>query len=417
MTLSGACCLEPQLEPSGVQRYDRQASTATDPILARCLIVQPIHEEGIVALRRAGIDPVPASAPDMASVAAEIGACEAVITRNAGLSAEALAAAPRLRVIGVHGTGTDPVAIGAATARGIVVLNTPEANVRSVAEHAFALLLAVAKRVTAADAAARGGDRTFRYGSPTTELAELRLGLLGFGRVAKIVTGYAAAFGMEVAAVSPRQPDAAFAAAGAVRLGSAAELFGRVDAVSLHLPLTDETRGLVDSGLLSRMRPGGLFVNTGRSATVVEPDLIAALREGRLAGAGLDVVATEHMPPDHPLLALPNVILSPHLAGSSVAAMAADGDRSRGRRDRGAVRPAAAVGREPGGLAGRTALIRLAPAHRRCSRPRSCARGRHDSGRTRRRTRRAPGAGCEETESAPAQGVHTWTPFKPLKNL
>jgi D-3-phosphoglycerate dehydrogenase len=167
----------------------------------------------------------------------------------------------------------------------------------------------------------REGDQGFRYRSSTLELSGLRLGLLGFGRVAKLVAGYGAAFGMEVAAVSPRQPDTAFQAAGVTRLGSPAALFDWADAVSLHLPLTNETRSMVDAGLLSRLRPGALLINTGRGATVVESDLIAALRDGPLAGAGLDVLATDDLPSGHPLLSLPNVILSPHLAGSSTAAM------------------------------------------------------------------------------------------------
>ncbi len=287
----------------------------------RCLIVQPIHPAGLARLRAAGIEPVAASAADMGTVAAEIGPCAALITRNAGLDARAIAAAPHLRVVAVHGTGTDPVDLAAAEARGILVCNTPEANVAAVAEHALALLLALAKRLPEADAATRAGDFGFKYARPTRELAGLRLGLLGFGRVARRLAPMAQALGMEVLAHAPRRAEADFAAAGVRRMPSPAALFAASDAVSLHLPLTPETRGLVDADLLARLPEGALLVNTGRGATVVEADLVAALRSGRLAGAGLDVFASEDMAPDHPLLALPTAILTPHLAGSAEAAL------------------------------------------------------------------------------------------------
>ncbi len=289
--------------------------------MTRCLIVQPIHPSGPALLAASGIEPVHAPSPDMATVARLIPGCAAVITRDAGLSAAAINAADALRVIAVHGTGTDPVDLDRARARGITVINTPLANVRSVAEHAMALLLALAKRLAQADRAVRAGESDFRYRAAPLELDGATLGLVGFGRTGQAAATLARGFGMTVTAFSPRRPDADFAAAGIRRAPDLKTLLADSDAVSLHLPLTEETRGIIDAEAFAAMRPGALFVNTSRAGVVDEPALIEALRSGRLGGAGLDLFALHGGRPDPALLAQDRVILSPHIAGSTEAAL------------------------------------------------------------------------------------------------
>lgn len=152
-------------------------------ITGPCLIVQPIHAAGLDRLRAAGLEPRPASGTDPETLAREAAPCVAVITRNTGFPARAIAAAPALRVIGVHGTGTDHVATAEATEAGIVVVNTPGANAVSVAEQTLALIFALAKALPEADRSVRRGDDSFKFTARLIELAGLTLGLVGFGAI------------------------------------------------------------------------------------------------------------------------------------------------------------------------------------------------------------------------------------------
>jgi D-3-phosphoglycerate dehydrogenase len=286
-----------------------------------CLIIQPIHEVGLQRLRDAGITPVLGTGSDAATVARELQAADAVITRNGGVSAAAIAGAPRLRVVAVHGVGTDGVAIDAATARGILVVNTPGANTQSVAEHTFALVLALAKAVPAADSAVRGADPAFKYRTHFTELAGLTFGLIGLGAIGRATAGIARAFGMQVVGFSSRRTDDEFGAAGVERCPTLEALLARSDIVSLHVALTAETRGLIGARELGLMKSSSCLINTARGGLVDEAALVEALCNGAIAGAGLDVFATEPLPAASPLAGLPNAVLSPHTAGSSEQAL------------------------------------------------------------------------------------------------
>jgi D-3-phosphoglycerate dehydrogenase / 2-oxoglutarate reductase len=283
-----------------------------------CLVLQPIHPDGLASLRRAGVEPVAASAADMATVAGEIGGAVAVITRSAGLSRAAIDAAPALRVIGSHGIGVDRVDVEHATALGIPVVHTPDTNVESVAELAVALALAVAKRLVPADRAARAGDAGFKYVAPLRELAGKTLGIVGFGRIGRRTAEmFTRAFRMRLLVHDPHAPPGAVEALGGIACGTLEELLAQSDVVSLHVPLRPSTRGMIDARRLALMRPSAILINTARGAVVDEAALVAALRAGRLAGAGLDVVAAESLRPDDPLAALDDVVLTPHIGGSS----------------------------------------------------------------------------------------------------
>ena len=286
--------------------------------MATCLIIQPIHDSGLDRLREAGLEVRHASAPDMATVAREIAGASAAITRNAGLDRVAMAAARDLLVLGNHGIGTDPVDVATANEIGLPIVFTPYANVQAVAEHCVALLLAVAKRVPAADQATRARDFGFKYRSRTRELQGKTLGIVGYGRIGRRVAAIArAAFDMKLLAYSPSADPERLAAEGVRRCDRLAELLALADVVSLHVPLREATRHLLDADALALMKPDAILINTGRGAVVDESALIAALEAGRIAGAGLDVFESETMPADYPLLGLDTVVLSPHLAGSA----------------------------------------------------------------------------------------------------
>jgi len=289
--------------------------------MPRCLIVQPIHASGLDLLAQAGIEPVAAPSYDAPAIVRAMVGMDAVITRDAGLGAPAMAAAPTLRVIGVHGVGTDPVDIEEATARGICVVNTPGTNVRAVAEQALALTLALAKAVPLADAAARAGDFGFKYRVPLRELAGATFGVVGFGAIGRATATLAGAFGMRVIGVSRSQPDAAFLEAGVARADSLDALLRASDVVSLHLPNTAATRGVIGARELALMKPGAFLINTSRGALIDEEALILALNERRIGGAGLDVFAHEPLAADSPFTRLDNVVLSPHIAGSALEAL------------------------------------------------------------------------------------------------
>lgn len=281
-----------------------------------CLILQPIHAAGIDRLRAAGITPRLASSADE-----PIDDATAIITRSARVTAEMIAAAPHLRVIGVHGVGTNGVAMEAAQAAGVTVVNTPGANTRSVAEHAIALTFALAKDMRAADAAVRQSDFDFKYRHPLTELDGLTFGIIGFGATGQMTAKLAHALGMATLAFGPTRPDSDFVATETKRADGIAAVLSRADVISLHLPLKAQTAGLIGPAQFALMKPGAFLINVARGGIVDEMALLAALDEDRIAGAGLDVFSQEPMPADHPLLSHPRVILSPHSAGSTEACL------------------------------------------------------------------------------------------------
>ena len=222
-------------------------------------------------------------------------------------------AAPSLRVIARTGVGVDLVDLQAATRRGIPVLVTPGAGADAVAEGALALMLALAKRLPELDALVRQGRFDERDALEVGDLSGATLGVVGLGRIGTRVAELARAFGMEPLAHDPYvRPD------GEIPLLDLPSLFERSQFVSLHAPLTAETRGIVDADLLARLSRGAILVNLARGALVRSlDDLLAALDSGPLAGVGLDVFETE--PPDvsHPLFRHPRVLLSPHALGLS----------------------------------------------------------------------------------------------------
>jgi phosphoglycerate dehydrogenase-like enzyme len=229
-------------------------------------------------------------------------------------SARVLAAHPQLRVIARVGVGYDAVDLAAATGNGTVVAIAPNTNHDAVAEHAFGLMLALVKHLIPQHLGVKNG--TWPRGT-NLPLRGATLGIAGLGRIGKAVALRGAVFGMPLLAYDP-YPDDAFAAANGVTFVPLERLIAESDFLSLHLPLTPETRHLINRDTLARMRPGAFLINTARGGLVCEADLVEALKSGRLAGAGLDVFEEEPPDPANPLFALDNVVLTPHAAGGDV---------------------------------------------------------------------------------------------------
>lgn len=218
---------------------------------------------------------------------------------------------PGLRVVSRCGVGYDRVDVAAASQRRIAVAITPEGNHEGVAEHAFALMLSLARSVVAADKWAKGGQ--WKMDRPFVPLRGKTLGIVGLGRIGRSLAKRAAAFRMKLVAFE-LFPDESFCRDYQISLVSFDELLTRSDFVSLHAPLTVETRGLINRQSLARMKPGALLINTGRGGLVDEEALFEALQAGRLRGAALDVLNEEPPSRPNPLFTLDNVLISPHVA-------------------------------------------------------------------------------------------------------
>jgi D-3-phosphoglycerate dehydrogenase len=277
----------------------------------RVLVRERIADAGVQLLR----DRFDVDVDGDSDLGAVIGGYDGIVIRSATkLTADLISRAERLKVIGRAGVGVDNVDLDAATRRGIVVANAPESTVVSAAEHTIGLLLALSRNIPQAYAALKAGrwERS-RYGG--IELADKTLGVLGFGRIGQQVARRAVALGMRVLAHDPFVARDRFRELGVDRVETVDELLAGADFLTLHVPLTPETRGLVGVETIARMRDGVRLVNAARGELVDEAALADALRSGKVAAAALDVFAEE--PYAGPLLELDNVVVTPHLAAST----------------------------------------------------------------------------------------------------
>lgn len=287
--------------------------------MSRIVVAEKIAASGLAMLRQAGHEVVDLAGSPREQLLAELATADALLVRSATkVDVDLLAAGPRLSVVARAGVGVDNVDVPAATARGVLVLNAPTANVVSAVEHMFALLFALLRRVPDAAASMAQGrwEKSKFLGS---ELAGKTLGIVGLGQVGSRVAARARAFEAKVVAYDPYLP-AERAKEMGVPLLPLSELLAASDIVTLHATVTDKGKPLLGREELARMKPGAILVNVGRGALVDGGALVTALEEGRLGGAALDVFDPEPPSPEDPLLKLPNVVATPHLGASTVEA-------------------------------------------------------------------------------------------------
>ena len=282
--------------------------------MPRVLVVEPIHQSGLDILRqRSGITVEQLGQTNEATIAAGARQADAILIRTTRLSAEAIEGARQLKVVSRHGVGYDNIDLAALNARRIPLTVVGDVNAVSVAEHTFFLLLSAVKRGLAYDRAVREGRWSLRNSLGARELDGKTLLVVGLGRIGRGVAARAQAFGMRVMAYDPFLNQAP-AGSGVELADDLDAALAKADAVSLHVPMTASTRMLFDAGRLAKMKSSAVLICTARGGLIDETALAAALGEGRLAAAGLDVFAEEPAPPNHPLYALDNVVLSPHSA-------------------------------------------------------------------------------------------------------
>lgn len=290
----------------------------------KVLVADAVDDAALARLAGAGFEVVTKTGLAGADLAAALEGCQAIIVRSATkVTGDVLKAAPSLKLVVRAGSGLDNVDAATARACGIEVRATPSANAVSVAELAFGLMLAFERHIVpAASALAEGRWEKKRFGG--REIAGRTLGIVGFGNIGREMATRARAFGMNVVAHDPLVAawPADFAWVESVELE---RLAAESHFVTLHLPLTPDTRGLIGAAELARMREDAVLVNCARGGVVDEGALVSALRAGRPRGAIVDVFEKEPVPADHPLLSLPNVIVTPHLGASTAEAQARAG--------------------------------------------------------------------------------------------
>ncbi|MCB1494415.1 MAG: hydroxyacid dehydrogenase, partial [Bauldia sp.] len=280
------------------------------------LLSGQIHDDGMaVFAERPDITLRDLEDADTATFVRELAEADALLIRTAQLPAEAIATADRLRVVSRHGVGYDNIPVDALTAKGVPLALAVGANAEAVAEHVFFLMLAIAKDGAANDRAVRDGNWQVRNSLTAFDLGGRTLLLVGFGRVGRAVARIARVFSMRVLAFDPMIAAGEMAAAGAEKVEDWRAVLPEVDVVSLHAPRMPETENMIAAAELEAMRSDAILINTSRGGLVDEYALAGALREGQLAGAGIDTFLDEPPPGASPLLNCDRAILSPHVAG------------------------------------------------------------------------------------------------------
>ena len=282
---------------------------------ARVLVREDVGESGLALLREhfeveTGFD------WSVEQLAERIGEFDAILIRSATkLTAELIERGERLKVIGRAGVGVDNVDVAAATRRGIVVANAPQSNVVTAAEHTLALLLALARNIPQAHASLTAG-RWERSKFSGVELCDKQLGIVGFGRIGQLVATRARGFGMRVIAFDPLVSAERYRELGVEKAATVDDVYARAEFLTVHLPVTDETRGIIGAEAIAKMRDGVRIVNVARGKLIDDAALQAGLDSGKVAGAALDVFPVEPAPASEPARRVEGLTLSPHRAGA-----------------------------------------------------------------------------------------------------
>ena len=288
----------------------------------KILVCDPISPKGIALLQQrpefqVEVLPKPLKEAELLPMVKD--AVAMVVRSETKVTAKVIEAASNLRVVGRAGVGVDNVDVENATQRGVVVMNTPGGNTITTAELTFAMILALARKLPQAHATMAEGkwDRKQFQG---VELAGKTLGVLGMGRIGGEVAKRAVAFGMRVLAYDPFLTEARAKAIGVTLASDLDDVYREADFITVHMPVTDQTKGMLNAAAFAKMKPGVRIINCARGEIIVEQDLIAALDSGKVAAAGLDVFIVEPMPADHPFRKHPNITLTPHLGASTAEA-------------------------------------------------------------------------------------------------
>jgi D-3-phosphoglycerate dehydrogenase len=288
-------------------------------VLMKVFVADDVSDSGLEPLRSAGFTVEKRTGLTGPSLVEALAGCEGLIVRSeTKVTADLMSNASSLRVIGRAGVGVDNIDVPAATIRGIVVMNAPDGNTITTAEHTIALLISLARSIPQANGSLKGG-RWERKKFIGVELQGKTLGIVGLGRIGRVVASRARAMGMFIVAYDPfiapeqaRDLD--------IELAPLDEVYSRADFLTVHTPLTAETRGLIDADVFAKMKKGARVINCARGGLIDEAALGEAISNGTIAGAALDVFAQEPPPADHPLLKLDQVIVTPHLGASTTEA-------------------------------------------------------------------------------------------------
>jgi D-3-phosphoglycerate dehydrogenase len=282
----------------------------------KIFVADDVSESGLEPLRAAGFAVEKRAGLKGAELAGAVAGADGLVVRSeTKVTAGLLESAGRLRVIGRAGVGVDNIDVAAATGRGVVVMNAPDGNTMTTAEHTLALLLALARRVPQGQASLKAG-RWERKKFVGVELRGKTLGIVGLGRIGRVVASRAVGFEMKVLAFDPFVAPEQLREQG-IELATLEEVCERSDFITVHSPLTPETRGLIGAREFARMKAGVRVINCARGGLVDERALYEAIKEGRVAGAALDVFEEEPPPSEHPLLSLEEVVATPHLGAST----------------------------------------------------------------------------------------------------
>lgn len=271
------------------------------------------------ALGLVGAELLVADTGDEAELVALAPQADAILTNWKRVTPAVLDASPRCRIVSRYGVGVDNIAVNHATELGIIVTNVPDYCVEEVSDHALALLMACARSIPAYDRTMQQGRWDLPAGKPMYRMRGRTLGIVGYGRIGQALADKAKGIGLRVLAHTPDIEEGERDGVTCTR--NLTWLLSESDYVSLHTPLTDATRGMVNSDFLAQMRPGAFLINTARGAVIDEPALADALARDVIRGAALDVLSAEPPPADHPLLGLPNCLITPHCAFTSVESL------------------------------------------------------------------------------------------------
>lgn len=289
----------------------------------KVLLTEPIHPNGVKLLKDVA-DVVQAPAADHDSIQKAIADCDAVLIRSAKITADIIESAPKLKCIAKHGIGVDNIDIPTASSKGIKVVNAPFSNLNAVAEHTLSLVLSMLKEIPQLDSQIRAGNYvSARKGATLGELSGKTVCFIGIGRIAQRVLELLAPFHCDVHAYDPFAPDTLFSQLGIQRETTLDALLPLADVLLIHVPLTPETKGLINEKTLAQMKPTAMVVNTARGGIVDEAALLNALRGGELGAAATDVFEAEPPKADTPIINNTKVVLSPHCAALTAEALEA----------------------------------------------------------------------------------------------